>query len=429
MRSNGENAYESDFTLDSYGELLELAKSRYSFVQYPGIGSRHAAGEDWQGLLWRHDCDMSLNRALRLAQVENAHSVRATYFLLPHSEFYNLLEKEQVRLVERIRALGHDIGLHFDADFHEVASESALDDLVGREARWLGELLGTQLQAFSFHNPSALMLSCERESYGGLINCYSKMFKTRVAYCSDSNGHWRFKRLRDVIDAAASPRLQVLTHAEWWQESAMPARARVARCAYGRADRAMRTYDAILAGAGRENLGGPSESLRFLAALDPDRFRLCDYLWNQNELASLLIELHRLQGAQVRRLCSVMLVEAWQVPQSEVTAFFDSRPAALDDPALFEKVFEQSWAHASGSSDAEYRASVALRDRLVRGDGDVAAPQLEQACVSMCRIIENLARWGVSSDARYDGIGSHQSRVGRHRSAATDRWRALSGRT
>ena len=52
-----------DFTVSQYVALLRLAKEKYSFANYSGL--------DREGIvIWRHDCDYSLNRAVRFAQVE-----------------------------------------------------------------------------------------------------------------------------------------------------------------------------------------------------------------------------------------------------------------------------------------------------------------------------------------------------------------------
>lgn len=242
-----------DFTIAKYHRLLRLAKRTYTFTKY------ETALEVEKGILWRHDVDCSLNRALRLAGVEADAGVQATYFLNPHSEFYSLLEKSQANIVFRILAMGHEIGLHFDAAFYDVADESRLDELIAREAGWLESWFGVRPVAFSFHNPTEFLLRCDAESYGGLVNCYSSFFKNEVGYCSDSNGYWRYRLLEDVLREAREPRLQVLTHPEWWQEEEMAPRERVVRCVQGRARAVLKRYDAGLAKSGRRNIGLPDD--------------------------------------------------------------------------------------------------------------------------------------------------------------------------
>jgi hypothetical protein len=243
----------SDFTSAHYSELLQLAKASYRFVGYDEVR------QDRKVILWRHDCDVSLNRALRLAMIERDHSVISTFFLNPHCEFYNLLEKEQTRIVRKIISLGHRIGLHFDAAYYELESEDDLARLVSLEAKLLRDWFGADISAFSFHNPTEFLLSCDKDTYGGLVNCYSRAFRSTVPYCSDSNGYWRFHRLWDVLQRAQDPCLQVLTHPEWWQETPMYPRERISRSVYGRAKAVLAAYDQLLETHGRRNYSGPAE--------------------------------------------------------------------------------------------------------------------------------------------------------------------------
>ncbi|MFZ1705905.1 MAG: hypothetical protein WAT79_16285, partial [Saprospiraceae bacterium] len=249
---------DDDFTVDAYRELLVIAKEKYVFASYDEIpwGQRF--------ILWRHDCDFSLNRAFALASIEADQGIRTTYFLNPHSEFYNLFERSQYRLVSEIVGMGHQVGLHFDAAFYPIPDEESLATHVRNDADLLDGLFGTRPAAFSFHNPLASHLRSEDDSYGGLINCYSRRFKAEIPYCSDSNGYWRFRRLRDVLEQASDPCLLVLTHPGWWQNCEMPPRQRIFRSVYGRARATMADYDAVIFAHGRENLSGAAGALAFL---------------------------------------------------------------------------------------------------------------------------------------------------------------------
>ena len=58
----------------------------------------------------RHDIDFSPAAALRLAEMEAARGVRATYFLLLNTFYYNLLSPEHTDVPRRIAELGHEVG-------------------------------------------------------------------------------------------------------------------------------------------------------------------------------------------------------------------------------------------------------------------------------------------------------------------------------
>ena len=248
MMPDDERLHARDFTRANYRRLLQLAKAKYPFSTYPQA--------DFAGrfLLWRHDVDMSIHSSERLAEIEAEEGVRATYFLLLHSHYYNLFESEIRDRVRRILRLGHSIGLHFDSAFHGVTTVTGLEPALALEQRWLQDLLGADVQAFSFHDPAAFAMSCEELRYAGMINCYARPFREQVGYCSDSNGYWRHRRLEDVLVAAENERLQVLTHPEWWLDEPMPPRQRVQYCIDGRAAYLKARYDEGLKAINRLNV-------------------------------------------------------------------------------------------------------------------------------------------------------------------------------
>jgi len=274
-----------DFTESHYAELLALAASRFRFATYGDIpwGSRF--------VLWRHDVDSSLNRALALSRLEHAAGVRATYFINPHSEFYNPFEPSQARILGEILSLGHRLGLHFDATFSQVRSDEDMHRQVGREAAWLESAFGARPDAFSLHNPSAEQLAFEADVYAGLPNCYARRLRKELGYCSDSNGYWRFRRLHDVLSDPESRSLQVLTHPEWWQSEPMSPADRMLRCTYGRAAATMRGYREALRDTGRHEVRGAAAALAVIASLDRATFERIDLFWTLGYVDAALLSL------------------------------------------------------------------------------------------------------------------------------------------
>ncbi|MBV6474410.1 MAG: hypothetical protein JPMHGGIA_02716 [Saprospiraceae bacterium] len=149
MPANREIYHFDDFTLEGYGELLGMALGVNDFVDYPN------AKDFDRFVIWRHDVDMSPAAAVETALIENSLGIRAHYFFLPHSEFYNLLERENLERVWRIGDLGHSVQLHFDSGYYGVDSEERLERCLRLEADFFNEVLGVRIGAFSFHNPSA----------------------------------------------------------------------------------------------------------------------------------------------------------------------------------------------------------------------------------------------------------------------------------
>ncbi|MDP4289140.1 MAG: hypothetical protein Q8922_14560 [Bacteroidota bacterium] len=250
MRTDAEHRGEfSDFTEAGYRELLQIAKTNYAFARFgESRADRH--------VLWRHDIDVSFNRALRLAQIEREEGVTATYFFFPRSIFYNLLNDLTKSVAKQILELGHDIALHFDpTQYGPGLSRASLLEAMTAERDLLQREFGVPPRAVSFHLYGVLEEPMpDDDEVAGMINAYSKSLRDTYDYASDSNGVWIYRRLRDVLLKAEKDRLQVLTHPEWWTGETMPPRLRLQRAIDGYAAAMAKWYDDIVAKSGRPNL-------------------------------------------------------------------------------------------------------------------------------------------------------------------------------
>jgi methionyl-tRNA formyltransferase len=231
------------------GLIRQLKTLGYRFARYgEGKNDRH--------VIWRHDVDFSPHRAAALAAVEADEGVIGTYFITPRSTFYNAFEPEIEALLHRIAALGHEIGLHFDAGAYSQYSwdEETLLLALSRERKLLESLLQAPIRAVSWHNPDmSNLLQFDAEEIGGLINAYGGELRRTYHYCSDSNGYWRFKPMAEVI-REGHPRLHLLTHPCWWTPESMAPSARIDRAILGRARRVRANYDNELQRSGRTNV-------------------------------------------------------------------------------------------------------------------------------------------------------------------------------
>jgi hypothetical protein len=175
------------FDLEHYRELLEAARSG---GYRPAFFDRDPREGD---LLLRHDVDLSLDAALRMAELESDLRWPATYFLMTESVFYNLASPEGSRAILRLHELGHTTGLHavwpnFEHDYH-------FDDVI------------------AWHNPDPQYMS---EPVSGLANVMEPRFFSPETYRSDSNQHWRSGCPHEALAAGEFPWLQLLTHPEIW---------------------------------------------------------------------------------------------------------------------------------------------------------------------------------------------------------------------
>lgn len=229
-----------DFTFDAYRQYIKIAKEQYRFCFY------HECIQESEFILWRHDVDISVHRAAKLAEIEYNEGVRATYFIWPHSRYYHFWEREITELIFGILNRGHTLGLHFDCEYYQDLSGDNMGDFIADEAQILEKLFQTEISVFSFHNGTKKILqNIKSERIGGLINCYSDFFFKQCQYLSDSNGMWRDMHLQDALTQEQYPRLQVLTHPVWWTEKPLPPLERVIQCIEGRAKRNRTYYEEI----------------------------------------------------------------------------------------------------------------------------------------------------------------------------------------
>lgn len=238
----------ADFTLENYKRLLEIAKNKYSFKRFIEANSQD------KFILWRHDIDFCVHTALKMAQIDAEFNVHSTFFVLLTSEFYNVFAKDIKAALLKILALGHDVGLHFDASCYDIRNDEDLTLKLQNEKKLIDDLLDYNISVFSFHNPTEATTQFNKLYYANMVNTYAEYFQKEVAYCSDSNGYWRFNRLEDVLNREVDNRLQVLTHPIWWTEEAMSPRNKVTRSIEMNAKRQNELYDTLIEKFQRKNI-------------------------------------------------------------------------------------------------------------------------------------------------------------------------------
>ena len=180
------------------GLLLTLQKARYVFTDY------HFCENYPRCVILRHDIDNSIDKALKIAELEAKLGIKSTYFVLMTSDFYNPASKKSLEGLRMFQELGHEIGLHFD----EMAYDD-LGDVVGtiqKEAKLLSDILGTPITTVSMHRPSQKTLDANYE-IPGMINSYGKTFFNDFKYLSDSRRRWR-EPVLDIIKSGQYDRLQ-----------------------------------------------------------------------------------------------------------------------------------------------------------------------------------------------------------------------------
>ena len=175
------------FDLEHYRELIEAARAGgYRFAFFDADPRR---GD----LLLRHDVDLSLRAALAVAELEAELEAPATYLLMTRSEFYNLDAPSGEAAIDRLRRLGHRVGLH--AVYPDAGRDERFDPVL------------------AWHNPDPDYLTAPVE---GFVNAMQPGFFDPEHYRSDSNQRWRHSCPHDALARREFEWLQLLVHPEIW---------------------------------------------------------------------------------------------------------------------------------------------------------------------------------------------------------------------
>ena len=187
------------FDLDHYRELLAAARAggyRYAHFDQPPRRS---------DLLLRHDVDLSLDAALRMAALEAEEGASATYFLMTESVFYNLASSEGVAAIGELLPARPPRG-----------APRRLPEGDARRALRSRRRLAQPDPEYMTH------------PIDGAVNVMQEGLFDPPTYRSDSNQRWRSGCPHEELRAAGFPWLQLLVHPEIW---AYPARRWDRRCA------------------------------------------------------------------------------------------------------------------------------------------------------------------------------------------------------
>lgn len=198
-----------NFAYSAYEEILTLLKKKhYDICNYKNYKHSNRV------VILRHDVDFSLESAVRFAELENNNNVQSTYFVFLSTGFYNPFYKKANDMIKKIKALGHDIGLHFDEAMYPIMTKEGLIHYVEKEISILSQCLDMEIKLVSMHRPSKWVLEAN-VVFDTIINSYSKEFFNDFKYLSDSRMHWQ-EDVHQIIKSNDYERLHILTHPIWY---------------------------------------------------------------------------------------------------------------------------------------------------------------------------------------------------------------------
>lgn len=196
------------FSVPAYRAFLEAA-------QAAGVALAPVEDmPDWDGatrtLYLRHDVDLHVPGIERIAAVETALGVRATYFV-PLTLHFNPAYPPNREILRGLLGDGHRIGLHYDLQTYPWELEAAWAHL-DFEVEYLGGIVGAPVESICMHFP-----------WGGRDDVFRASDRyvhphafEGVVYVSDSCRAWRDENLLGVLDPRGPRRLLLNTHPELW---------------------------------------------------------------------------------------------------------------------------------------------------------------------------------------------------------------------
>jgi len=164
--------------------------------------------------LLRHDVDVSLEYAARLAAIEQNLGIPATFFVRLRAAGYNAHSQRSRVVLRSIEEAGGEIGLHYEGAINGEGLDKAwrrfllekavLEDLVGR---CIGVALHTPRRCSAFAEEAL-------REVGVLYDVSWQERFGALTFISDSNGTWHGGCLCEHLRTRAG--LHALLHPAWW---------------------------------------------------------------------------------------------------------------------------------------------------------------------------------------------------------------------
>lgn len=197
-----------------YAEFRKFIEHLKSFGKIVPLG-------EWDfsnAVILRHDVDFDVGAAHRLALVEADCDIRSTFFFLTTCHTYNPFSALNREKLCEMRALGFEIGLHFDPAIYGDVSVTKLKEFVDKEAEMLSTIIDMPVQSISLHNPS---IHGQYPMFEGYRNTYDKHIFSDDCYLSDSRMEFGEKNPYTFVEKVKEHPIQILLHPLHYSETGL----------------------------------------------------------------------------------------------------------------------------------------------------------------------------------------------------------------
>ncbi len=211
--------WSADFSYAYLEQLLADALELLPSIRFSEV--REESLQDSRGVLLRHDVDLSLERAMKVAEIEHELGLSATYMVMTTCPFYQIEDPASQSMLTGLQSLGHEVELHFDtAPGHSDPSIDLVVEQINEQCERLARATGEPVLSLSLHRPQPGVLRGPLR-IAGRINAYAA--RLMEWYLSDSKGSWRAGNPVSRLAAPQGAVLQLLIHPIWWGKEHLPA--------------------------------------------------------------------------------------------------------------------------------------------------------------------------------------------------------------
>lgn len=205
-----------NFTLEHYMEILQLAKKNgYEVRRLIDVARR--GHDDAKVITMRHDIDFNFVNPFRLGKLEHENGFSSTFFVRMHADSYNTLSYRNLKILNELSSMGHEIGLHFENMF-SGGEKIRMIKLLKETLEKCGNIKISGMAPHDSNRGGEMHTALTKEELhecGMVYDAISDIFTKGMKYISDSAGRWREGCACNFI-RENTPKLCVLTHPIWW---------------------------------------------------------------------------------------------------------------------------------------------------------------------------------------------------------------------
>ena len=208
----------------SYQEYVEIIKN----IKLSGKQSTYCDVLKYnkqEFIIVRHDVEFSVKRAYQLACLEERNAIKSNYFFQLSSNAYNILSGCNLDIVNEIKSMGHEVGLHFY--INGLVETDQIKQEIKNEIEIMNSKFHFPINCFSFHRPPSFVLEANIK-IPGMINAYQNDFfqyvkdintyKPVIKYLSDARHRWNYGLVPDGDTLMNNKKVQILIHPYSWTE-------------------------------------------------------------------------------------------------------------------------------------------------------------------------------------------------------------------